>query len=137
MWSLYKKDENSYVCEKYFYRGGNSSPTLKMSGFPCLKTTLNILVLEDRDVRQRPFRQNNIGHNLVIVDDSKVCIDRLKSQTWDLLCLDHDLGGEEAQENQPSGEGTGWEVARFLAQNPQYKPDQVILHSSNGPGPSP
>lgn len=92
---------------------------------------MNILILEDNADRQRQFRKNNIGHSVIVVDNAKEAIELLKSQTWDLLCLDHDLGGTQ---NVASGDGTGWEVARFLAENPQNKPANVVLHSLNGPG---
>ena len=48
-----------------------------------------------------------------------------------MLFLDHDLYG---QIHVPSGDGTGWEVAKFIKDNFRYAPSKVFLHSHNEKG---
>jgi hypothetical protein len=46
---------------------------------------------------------------------------------WDLICLDHDLGGEVYVDSNELN--TGYQVAKFLAtKNPKCL---IIIHSSN------
>jgi hypothetical protein len=67
---------------------------------------------------------------LFITEDVDICIEKLKECTWDVLMLDHDLGGNVYV---PSGgsEPTGYDVAKWLRLNPEYKPEKIILHSLN------
>jgi CheY-like chemotaxis protein len=94
----------------------------------------NLLILEDNPARQKQFKRKFIGHLVTIVDDSKEAIkllDEAPEGHWDTIFLDHDLGGEQ---NVPSGEGTGYEVATWLERNPKKQPYQIILHSLNTAG---
>jgi CheY-like chemotaxis protein len=92
---------------------------------------LNILVLEDDEERHKRFSRNLIGHDFVIVASVQSAIFYLKKKNWDMLYLDHDLGG---QVYVPSGPNTGYEVAKWLEENPEYKPTKIILHSFNPVG---
>jgi CheY-like chemotaxis protein len=92
---------------------------------------LKILILEDNPDRIKKFKRRLIGNVVTIVETAQEAIDRLREDEWDLLSLDHDLGGEEMV---PSGPGTGWEVAKWLETNPERKPGRILLHSFNGPG---
>ena len=89
---------------------------------------MKILILEDDLTRQRLFKENLIKHDIFITDSSKVAIWKLTKEPWDILFLDHDLGGNVFVE---SGEDTGYEVAKFLEENKQYTPNTVIVHSLN------
>ena len=53
-------------------------------------------------------------------------IKALKSQNWDVLYLDHDLGQADGLD------GTG--VMNFLEENPHYLPKKIIIVSSNPVG---
>jgi CheY-like chemotaxis protein len=66
-----------------------------------------------------------------MVDKAKDAISLLKDKEWDWLFLDHDLGDEASVE---SGPGTGYEVAEWLEQNPEYKPEKIVVHSMNPAG---
>jgi len=90
-----------------------------------------ILVLEDMPHRKKAFTQGLIGNHVVIVDQSDKCMDLLKNQKWDILFLDHDLGGEEMV---PSGPNTGYEVACWLEEFPEHKPLMIVIHSLNNVG---
>jgi CheY-like chemotaxis protein len=92
---------------------------------------MDILILEDDRNRQRIFIERLIGTNAVIVETVEAAIDLLSSQDWDYLFLDHDLGGEQMV---PSGPGTGYEVAKWLAENPSRQPPNIIIHSYNPAG---
>ena len=92
---------------------------------------MKILILEDNFERQEQFRKNLSGHNIEITDSSKVAIEKLTNEKYQLLFLDHDLGGLVGVE---SGENTGYEVAEFLKFNNQHMPQNIIVHSLNVPG---
>lgn len=92
---------------------------------------MKILILEDDAERIKLFRQNLIGHDLDITDSSKQAIKLLKSNKYNVIFLDHDLGGKQ---NVASGEDTGYEVALWLSKNPERKPNQIIIHSYNPVG---
>jgi CheY-like chemotaxis protein len=92
---------------------------------------MRILILEDSPERQEQFNKNLVGHNVEISDSSKATIQKLSNEKWDILFLDHDLGGHAYV---PSGENTGYEVAKFLEENQQFMPQNVIVHSLNSVG---
>lgn len=92
---------------------------------------MKILILEDDLGRQEQFKKNLSKHDVTIVDNSKETIEKLKNGKWDILFLDHDLGG---QVHVPSGENTGYEVAKFLEENKQFQPENIITHSLNPVG---
>lgn len=96
---------------------------------------IKIFILEDNDERIIQFRKNFINAELTIVKKSKSAIKILRKENpFDYIFLDHDLGGEEMVQ---SGEGTGYEVAQWLAKNTLKKPKySLYVHSLNGPGAS-
>jgi CheY-like chemotaxis protein len=92
---------------------------------------MNILVLEDDSTRQQQFLHLGIGHNVIVVDSAHDAIRELEQMEWDLCFLDHDLGGQVFQ---ASGVGTGFEVAQWIAENPEHCPRRVVVHSLNPQG---
>ena len=92
-----------------------------------------ILILEDNEERRKIFRQKLIDHDVVFTYLPDETIEKLKSEKWDVLCLDHDLEGK-VYVSPDSGEPTGTDVARFLRDNSEYAPTQIILHSLNESG---
>lgn len=92
---------------------------------------MKILILEDDENRMEIFKRNLIGHSITITEKSKEAIEYLKNNKYDYLYLDHDLGGKVMV---ASGENTGYEVAKWLEENPDRKPDHIILHSFNPVG---
>lgn len=89
---------------------------------------MDILVLEDDSTRQKAFRQNLIGANVVIVDTPQEAIKNLDTKTWDFLFLDHDLGGQSWV---TPGDDTGYAVAKWLEANPSKQPKAIVLHTLN------
>ena len=90
-----------------------------------------ILILEDNAERSKAFRRKFIGNCVTIVAEACEVIALLGAENWDALFLDHDLGGEVMVE---SGPGTGYEVACWLEQNSDRKPEQIVIHSANPVG---
>jgi len=90
-----------------------------------------ILILEDNPSRHKAFRQKFIGNTVVIVSEPREAKLLLEDMGWDVLCLDHDLGGQEMME---SGSGTGYEVAEWSEKHPARQPKTIIIHSLNPVG---
>jgi CheY-like chemotaxis protein len=91
---------------------------------------MKILVLDDDENRLIIFRRKLIGHVVTCVTTSTEAIQQLESYQFDVVCLDHDLGGQAFVE---SGPGTGYEVAQWLATNENRQPQQIFIHSFNEP----
>lgn len=93
---------------------------------------MKILVLDDMDTRHEIFKKIvTESDELTLVKTAAETIEQLKNQTWDMVFLDHDLGGQTFVE---SGEETGYQVAEWLSQNPDYKPKMIFIHSMNPVG---
>lgn len=91
-----------------------------------------ILILDDDENRHVQFANKYATEDLTHVHTSLDAIETLKNNEYDYVFLDHDLGGLVMQE---SGDGTGYEVAEWISNNPDRKPiKMVILHSLNPPG---
>ena len=58
-------------------------------------------------------------------------IEALREQHWNLLYLDHDLGDSSGVEGR---ELTGYDVACWLEENPQFLPDRIEIVTSNPAG---
>ena len=89
---------------------------------------MNVLFLDDDDVRRRRFR--SAVPCASIVEDATACIAELATATepWDFVFLDHDLGGEVFCDS--ALENTGAAVARWIADN-QPNISTVVVHSFN------
>jgi len=89
---------------------------------------MNILILDDDFIRHEKFNKVLTGHNITNVSDSKQAIQKLQEEKFDIIFLDHDLGGQVFVE---SGENTGYEVALWLSNNKQNHKGRIIIHSFN------
>lgn len=85
---------------------------------------MNILVIDDK----RYFPENYLDTYSYArtYDDG---IKALKNGKWDMLFLDHDLGCFK-----DGREYTGYDIACWLEENPEYLPNEVICISSNPVG---
>jgi len=54
---------------------------------------MKILILEDNEERNKQFRKNLVGADISIMDDVEELKTLLLGDVWDVLFLDHDLGG--------------------------------------------
>ena len=88
-----------------------------------------VLILEDDANRVFTFKKNLVGLSVYVEETATGAIHKLNTESWDLLLLDHDLGGEQMVSS--DNKNTGSEVARWLSENPDKKPPVIILHSFN------
>ena len=92
---------------------------------------MKILVLEDTDERIIQFKETLATHDVHFVKTATDAVYFLGNEDWDVVFLDHDLGGETMQ---PSTWDTGYGVACYLEQMPERKPKHIIIHSFNPVG---
>ena len=102
---------------------------------------LRFLILEDdpHKTRMKAFRNRfaelyDSGKARIQydhVEHAKDCIEKLKQNEYDLILLDHDLGGKEMVDT--GHEDCGSRVADFLLENPDVRKKHggIIIHSSN------
>lgn len=91
---------------------------------------MKVLFLDDDPIRHDNFKL--IVHPSFLVDyvyTAEECIDKLKSNTYDIVSLDHDLGGQVFVDS--AERDTGMEVVRFLETNIIPPILLVICHSYN------
>ena len=84
-----------------------------------------ILILEDDPYRAAAFLERFPGAEIAREADRAIAL--LLESAWDVLFLDHDLGGSIY-------DPTGYEVASWLREHPGCIPPRVILHSLNPSG---
>jgi len=95
---------------------------------------MRILFLDDDLKRHKAFSMQTIGCNVKYVMTAKECMLALfNDEPYDLVCLDHDLGGKTFQEEKSN---SGTEVAEFIRLKlPQKQyPKKIIVHSWNPQG---
>ena len=95
---------------------------------------IKVLFLDDDVNRHKAFKQNiNIPDSEIkYVYTSKDAIDAINDEKYDVVFLDHDLGGKIYV---AETENTGYEVTLHIAKMPKEKrSDNVIIHSFNRSG---
>ena len=90
---------------------------------------LKILVVEDDPNRIERFKKELRVHKVRFATSSDQAIEILENENFDLICLDHDLGGGAYE---PSDENSGYGVAKHMEAN--KIPGEVIIHSLNPVG---
>lgn len=94
---------------------------------------MNVLVLEDDESRIKKFMQ--YIPNVTITTTAKECIEQLEKSNFDIVFLDHDLGGEVFVNS--SNNDTGMEVVRWLCSHKLSKNTMelyntlFLIHSLN------
>jgi CheY-like chemotaxis protein len=92
------------------------------------------LILEDSMQRIETFGEKIClsQHDVIFVTTAQEAVERLSSEQFDVIFLDHDLGGEVYVD--PSNENTGSGVVRWMLKNVQLvgSPD-IVVHSMNTP----
>ena len=94
---------------------------------------MKVFILDDSKERLQTFKSKLIGHVVVTAMTASEAISILEQEPpFTNIFLDHDLGDRVMV---PSGPGTGYEVAQWLAQHPE-KTDScdIIIHSFNPDG---
>ncbi len=94
---------------------------------------VKILILEDSEIRIKQFLEGLESDTNVITvkHTAQDCIDCLTKESWDVLFLDHDLGGKTYVAT--DDKNTGSEVCRWLSNN-NVKIRLIIIHSLNVQG---
>lgn len=80
---------------------------------------MKILFLDDRAVRRVAFLTKH--PQAVCVETSDECIFKLKQESWDMVCLDHDLQNGD----------TGMRVVEWIISQAVQPPALFIIHSTN------
>lgn len=97
-------------------------------------TQLKILVLEDDLRRVQIFRQKLVGFDLTFVETAMDAIGAIQDEEFDVIFLDHDLGGQVYVST--ADKNTGSEVVRWMLASQgalfHYDP-YIIIHSLNTP----
>lgn len=102
---------------------------------------MKILLLEDDMNRVEQFQyrikelneRNKTDFTLVHVETAAECIEQIESDKFELILLDHDLGGKVYVDE--SDTNTGSEVARWINKNTEKINNAfIITHSFNFPG---
>lgn len=91
---------------------------------------MKILFLEDNNYRILAFTQREKDNDLTIVNTADEAIEQLKSERFDVVHLDHDLGGQIYQSIW--SQNCGMEVVRWIVENHPMIP-KIIIHSWNIP----
>lgn len=91
-----------------------------------------IFILEDNKYRMIKFRRELIGHQIHHSETVEGATGMLVRHKYDLIFLDHDLGGEEFVDSKD--ENTGYQLASFIASFTQNKETPCIVHSCNPAG---
>ncbi len=93
---------------------------------------MRIFVLEDNPSRIAKFKQELIGHIVDYAESVKGGTSLVFSNQYDLLFLDHDLGGEEMVDS--FSENTGYKLAEWIASFTKDKETPCVVHSCNPAG---
>lgn len=92
---------------------------------------MKILILEDDKNRIKWFKENTIGHSVDIVESAKPAIHLIQEKKYDVIFLDHDLGGEVYVDS--NNDNTGYQVAKALLMSIN-ETTPVVVHSLNSVG---
>ena len=81
------------------------------------------------------FRQRLSGHNITHVETSTEAVALLHQNVYDLILLDHDLGGKTYVDHTNQQEDCGMRVAEFFSIRPERVRTHgpIVVHSLNGP----
>jgi hypothetical protein len=93
---------------------------------------MKILFLDDRSKRIHSAIKKFANDDLTIVTNVKECLRFLSEEEWDVVYLDHDLGGEEFCD--PDSPTCGMEIVRYIGKTEypiKKKWPEFIIHSSN------
>lgn len=89
---------------------------------------MKVFILEDSQHRIDFFKETMSKHKLFVAKDVEKAKDVFeKNKPFDLIMLDHDLGGRVFVN--PREENTGYQFAKFLKN--QNNKTLIVIHSSN------
>jgi DNA-binding NarL/FixJ family response regulator len=91
-----------------------------------------VLFLDDSVRRAKAAAEQFAGDTFCLAGTADTAIEylRLAEEPWDLVMLDHDLGGKVFQDSLETN--TGMEVVRYIERTqPEIK--RIVVHSWNSP----
>jgi len=88
-----------------------------------------IFVLEDNEIRIDFFKKICAACTLVIATNAEEAIKLLKQNEYDIILLDHDLGGEIYVNS--NEQNTGFQVVKYMILNKLQQNSYIIIHSMN------
>jgi hypothetical protein len=95
---------------------------------------MRILVLDDMEVRHDGFDRRHPEHRIDHAYDVEEALFYLRTHTYELVYLDHDLAPEHYI-GEDGSEPTGMDVAIYISKMfKAHRPSQVIIHSWNPAG---
>ncbi|MCV0439867.1 MAG: response regulator [Hydrogenophaga sp.] len=94
---------------------------------------MKILILEDDENRIATFMEKlPTWQDVTCVTTAEAAIEKLSTEEFAVVFLDHDLGGEVYVD--PSNPNTGSGVVRWMLQNVETVQDpDIVIHSMNTP----
>jgi CheY-like chemotaxis protein len=93
---------------------------------------LRILFLDDDIHRHKILASRMIGHTVTYVFDARSCLDKLGEAQYDIVMLDHDLGGPESENQIFENVEDGRFVVRWVSANADlFRQTQFVVHSLN------
>jgi len=93
---------------------------------------MKIFILEDNEHRMVKFRRELIGHEIDHAATVEEGTSLVVNNEYDLMFLDHDLGGEEMVDS--FANNTGYKLAEFIASFTPNKETHCVVHSCNPAG---
>lgn len=93
---------------------------------------MKIFILEDNEYRMVKFRRELIGHEIDHAATVEEGTGLVVANKYDLIFLDHDLGGEEFVDS--FADNTGYKLAEFIASFTPNKETPCVVHSCNPAG---
>jgi CheY-like chemotaxis protein len=119
-----------HVCFAYWKRGLKSIVNIVLKR---RETSMKIFVLEDNDERIQFFKEK-LGdiHTLTFSKKVPEAIEIIKNDEFTTFFLDHDLDDRTyVNSDEPN---TGFQLCKWLKENPEYLPFQIFIHSMNSVG---
>ena len=92
---------------------------------------IKILIVEDDKNRIKWFKDELIEFTLDIVETAKLGIALCGTRKYDIIFLDHDLGGEIYVPSE--NDNTGYQVAKVMVNSINFE-TPVVVHSHNPSG---
>ena len=94
---------------------------------------MKIFILEDSNERIKQFKKRFFKEELYIERDVKAAIKLFKGNyPFDVIFLDHDLGGEEMVDSNDNN--TGYQFVKWMVENYKVDGTDIIVHSLNPQG---
>ncbi len=93
---------------------------------------MKIFILEDNEHRMAKFRRELIGCQIDHAATTEEGTSLVVANKYDLLFLDHDLGGKEMVDSFQGN--TGYKLAEFIASFTPNKETPCVVHSCNPVG---